>query len=86
MNGNGGELCDWGWGAFLLAAMEKLRDSHESRRKEGAPVSEMAWRLTVTAAESMFLQNLAIPPDARLQGDAANNHISSGTAGASCSA
>lgn len=65
--------------------MEKLRDSNESGRREGAPVSETAWRLTVIAAEFVLFQNLAIP-DARLQGDAANNHISQGTAGASCGA
>lgn len=51
--------------AFLLAAVEKLGDSHESRRKKrGALASEMVWRLTVIAAGVRVLSKTKAIQDA----------------------
>lgn len=55
-----------------MAAVEKLRDSHESRRKKrGALASEMAWRLTVIAPGVRVLSKRKQYKMPRLQGDAA---------------
>lgn len=74
-----------GWAAFLLASRREIKGPTREQPRRGRLAPEMACRLTGIVAMSMSFQNEATQ-DARLQGDAANSHISSGTAGAPCSA